>query len=288
MQDIHGKTAIVTGAASGIGLGITQALIAEGVNVAMLDVEEEALDAAVSSLGPINVDVQRYVVDVTARTAMAAVADDIRQHFGDVHILCNNAGVASGGPIDQLTYDDWDWCLGVNLQGVINGLQSFLPLITGHGGEGHIVNTASILGQVTGAGQAIYSAGKFAVVAISEAARVDLAPKNIGVSVLCPGMIATNIIQSKRNRPEELGATGSPMDDDAVKFIDAVFAAQGLAPLKVGEQVVHGIRNNRPYVFTHAGLREAMEARFQGILDSFDGSEAPGGSLAELGLPEPG
>lgn len=284
MDPIQGKTAVVTGAASGIGLGITRALIAEGVNVAMLDVEEQALSNAVDGLGPINVDVQTYVADVSARPQMAAVAESIKAHFGDVHILCNNAGVASGGPIDELSYDDWDWCLGVNLGGVVNGLQSFLPLITAHGGEGHIVNTASILGQVTGNNQAIYSAGKYAVVAISEAARADLAPKNIGVSVLCPGMIATNIIKSDRNRPAELAEVGSRFEPEAREFVDAVFAAQGLDPLKVGEQVVHGIKGNRPYIFTHAGLRDAMEQRFSEILNAFDGSEAPGGSLTELGI----
>lgn len=279
LENLQNKIAVVTGAGSGIGLGIARALIAEGVHVAMLDVEKLALEHAVSEIGEVNVNVQPYVVDVTAREAMADVADQISKHFGKVHILCNNAGVAAGGSIDKLSYADWDWCLGVNIGGVVNGMQAFLPHITGHDDGGHIVNTASILGQLPTAGQSIYCASKYAVVGLSEAARLDLAPLNIGVSALCPGMIATNIVKSERNRPAHMGAGGLIEDAQRREEVDAIFKAEGLAPLTVGEQVVHGIKQNKSHIFTHAGLRSGIERRFGEVLEAFDGSEAAGGDF---------
>lgn len=280
MENLQNKIAVVTGAASGIGLGITRALIAEGVHVAMIDIESEALEVAAKSIGQPNVDVQRYVADVSDRDHLQSTADAIKSHFGRVHILCNNAGVAASGPIDELSYADWDWCLGVNLNGVVNGMQSFLPLMTNHGEGGHIVNTSSILGQLAMAGQSIYCASKYAVLGISEAARMDLAPKNIGVSALCPGMIATNIVKSERNRPALLGTGGLGSSIEERDQIDEVFRTQGLSPDRVGEQVVHAIKTNKPYIFTHEGLAAGMETRFQGILASFDGTEAEGGLTA--------
>ena len=282
MQNIENKVAVVTGAASGIGLGITRALINEGVHVAMLDIEQNALDAAFESLPATNVDVQKYICDVSSRDAVRETAEAGDAHYGRVHILCNNAGVVAGGPVGELTYADWDWVLGVNLQGVISGLQEYVPLIKSHGEGGHIVNTASILGHMTGPRQAIYAATKYAVVGLSESARADLEPHNIGVSALCPGMIATNIIGSDRNRPDELADAGSDFVDGMRDNIDTMFKTQGLNPDRVGEQVVHGIRNNKPFIFTHAGLKEGIDARFQTIMASFDGSEVEGGSLNGL------
>ena len=286
MDQLQNKVAVITGAASGIGLGIVRALIAEGVHVAMLDVQSDALASAARNIGESNVDVQRYVVDVSRRDEMRQTADAVRDHFGKVHILCNNAGVAAGGPVDEVSDADWDWCLGVNLNGVVNGMQAFLPLMTSHGEGGHIVNTSSILGQLAVAGQAIYCASKYAVLGLSEAARLDLAPKNIGVSALCPGMIATNIITSERNRPAEMGSGGLFGDSAARDAMDQRFKSEGLAPDAVGEQVVHGIKTNKPYIFTHAGLANGIEARFRLILAGFDGTEAAGGDMTDAGLEE--
>lgn len=277
MEQLANKIAVITGAASGIGLGITNALIAEGVHVAMLDVEENALNEAVRGIGQTNVDVQRFAVDVTSRESMQRTADEIKAHFGKVHILCNNAGVAVAGAVQDLTYEDWDWCLGVNLNGVINGMQSFLPLMTQHKEGGHIINTSSILGHLAFASQAVYCASKYAVLGISEAARADLAPINIGVSTLCPGMIATNIVRSDRNRPSDLGKGGLYKDPEQTDVLDAQFKSDGLSADTVGTQVVHAIKQNKAYIFTHAGLVEGIEARFQRILTDFDGTEASGG-----------
>jgi len=277
MEQLANKIAVITGAASGIGLGITNALIAEGVHVAMLDVEENALNEAVRGIGQTNVDVQRFAVDVTSRESMQRTADEIKAHFGKVHILCNNAGVAVAGAVQDLTYEDWDWCLGVNLNGVINGMQSFLPLMTQHKEGGHIINTSSILGHLAFASQAVYCASKYAVLGISEAARADLAPINISVSTLCPGMIATNIVRSDRNRPSDLGKGGLYKDPEQTDVLDAQFKSDGLSADTVGTQVVHAIKQNKAYIFTHAGLVEGIEARFQRILTDFDGTEASGG-----------
>jgi NAD(P)-dependent dehydrogenase (short-subunit alcohol dehydrogenase family) len=272
MQNIENKVAVVTGAASGIGLGIAKALVAHGVNVAMLDVEENALVAAHESLDTANVDVQRYVTDVASRDAMGSTAAAVQAHFGKVHILCNNAGVAAGGAVDECSYDDWDWVLGVNLNGVINGMTEFLPLIKAHGDGGHIVNTSSVLGQFVFPGQSIYCASKYAVVGISEASRMDLAPHNIGVSVLCPGMINTAILRSDRNRPDALGASGGDFDEALLKQAEAAFAT-GMDPDRVGEMVVAGIVEDKAYIFTHASFEEQIRARFEGILAGFDGSQ---------------
>lgn len=282
MEDLEHKVAVITGAASGIGLGIANALIAEGVNVAMVDVQQDALAAARSGLGDTNVDVQTYVCDVASRDAVRETAQTVRDHFGKVNILCNNAGVVAGGPADELTYDDWDWVMGVNLGGVINGMQEYIPLIKASGEGGHIVNTASILGHITGARQAIYSTTKYAVVGLSEAARSDLAPHNIGVSALCPGMINTNILRSDRNRPDDLSEIGSSFTADNKSMVETAFATQGLDPNKVGEQVVHGIRMDKAYIFTHAQLHQSITGRYEQIMAAFDGSEAEGGGMGAL------
>jgi len=273
MEQIENRVGVITGAASGIGLGIARALVAHGVNIAMLDIEEEALRAAHESLDTANVDVQRYVADVADRAAMRDTAHAVAAHFGKVHILCNNAGVAASGAVDECTYDDWDWVLGVNLNGVVNGMSEFLPHIEAHGEGGQIVNTSSVLGQFVLPGQAIYCASKYAVLAISEASRLDLAPRNIGVSVLCPGMINTSILRSNRNRPAALSAVGRAIDADALREVEARFAT-GMDPDRVGELVVAGIREDKPYIFTHAQFEDMIRARFEAILAGFDGSQA--------------
>ena len=253
MKDLQNKVAVVTGAASGIGLGITKALVAEGVHVAMLDIEEDALESAYTSINQANVDIQRHVCDITDREKVSEVATSISAHFGRIHILCNNAGVVSGGRVGELTYDDWDWVMGVNFNGVVNGMQTYVPLIKAHGEGGHIVNTSSILGHITGERQSIYSASKYAVLALSEAARIDLQGESIGVSALCPGMIATKIIESDRNRPNSFANTEASFTENDRDVVSQTFQSMGLHPDKVGEQVVHGIKYNKEYNFTHAG-----------------------------------
>lgn len=274
MQEVQNRVAVVTGAASGIGLGTVRALAGAGVHVAMLDIEEQALKDSCAEFDSANVDVQSFVCDVSNRQQVREVADAVREHYGRVDIVCNNAGVAAGGPIDETKEEDWDWVHGVNLEGVVNGMRAYVPIIKAGGEGGHVVNTASILGLWAGARMSIYASSKYAVVAMSEAAREDLAPFNIGVSALCPGMINTRILRSARNRPQSF--TGQPgglaLDMDQSEM-ERMFATEGLDPDVVGEQVLNGIRKNKAFIFTHASLRAGIEARTARILECFDGSE---------------
>ena len=178
METVQNKVAVVTGAASGIGLGVTRALAGAGAHVAMLDVEDDALAKSHAEFDTANVNVRRYRCDVSDLAQVEEVASRVRDDFGGVHIVCNNAGVGAGGPIDEATPQDWQWVLGVNLYGVVNGMRAYVPIIketVKDGGDGHIVNTASVMGMWTHPGGSVYSASKYAVVAISEATREELA-----------------------------------------------------------------------------------------------------------------
>ena len=182
MKDLAGKVAFVTGGANGLGLAMARSFASAGMKVVLADIEESVLAESIASFEGSNAEVHGIVVDVTDRAAMTAAADEAEAHFGPVQVVCNNAGVAAGGPLDTVSYDDWDWVLGVNIGGVVNGIQTFVERIKKHGQGGHIVNTASMAGFLPSAG-GIYAASKFAVVGMSEALRADLAPYNIGVSV---------------------------------------------------------------------------------------------------------
>lgn len=265
MKDLEGKIAFITGGASGIGLGIAQSLGDAGMAIALADVEENALQEAVGGLRESGVEVHGIVVDVTDRAGMKSAADDAERRFGGVHVVCNNAGVATGGTLDKSTYHDWDWVLGVNLGGVINGVQTFVERIKQHGEGGHIVNTASLAGFVAN-NAGIYSTSKYAVVGLSEALRPDLAPYNIGVSVLCPGAVSTNIHNSDRNRPGDMAETGG-MDDDEIAMNERVITG-GTAPRMVGDCVLEAIKANELYIFPHPEFREIVKTRFDRVLAS--------------------
>jgi NADP-dependent 3-hydroxy acid dehydrogenase YdfG len=276
MEDVRGKVAFVTGAASGMGLAMARSFAAAGMKVVVADVEEAALARVEEEFAASNREIMTLKVDVTDRDAMADAAAATIEHFGKVHVLVNNAGVATGGALDEMTYNDWDWVLGVNLDGVVNGLQSFVELIKSHGEGGHIINTASIAGHLAVPGLGVYNASKFAVVAISETLRNDLAEKDIGVSVLCPGLVDTNIFDSGRNRPDTLKsetesdnliATIADGADSAERLQEMRAAA--LDPSVVGDMVLHAIRENEMYIFTHPEMEVPVSERAAGITDSF-------------------
>ena len=278
MEDVAGKVAFVTGAASGMGLAMARSFAAAGMKVVLADVEEEALEQARASFGPTNADVIAVRVDVTDRDAMAAAADRTEEAFGKVHVLVNNAGVAVGGSIADMAYTDWDWVVGVNLDGVVNGVQEFLPRILAHGEGGHIVNTASLAGLLPFGGLGVYNTTKFAVVGMSEALRADLAAQDIGVSVLCPGVVNTNIFDSGRNRPAELqsetdtatlGLMDDEDDDEENQLRVAAARATALEPDVVGEMVLHGIQENEAYIFTHPQYLADVNDRQHEISASF-------------------
>jgi NAD(P)-dependent dehydrogenase (short-subunit alcohol dehydrogenase family) len=272
MKDLAGKTAFVTGGASGIGLGIATALAQAGAKVMLCDIERSALDRALEGLRATNADVAGVTADVSVKGEIQAAAQATLDAYGDVHILVNNAGVGGGGGYGAWTDGDWNWTLGVNLMAVIWGVEVFGPLIERHGAGGHIVNTASIAGLISGSGNA-YNATKYGVVAFSEGLRAELAPRNIGVSVLCPGFIKTRIIESNRNRPDRFGASGlRGAATQEAEWINNVRqrVESGIDPRYVGELVREGIEGDWPYIFTDTEFEPLIEARFAAIKAGFD------------------
>ena len=271
MEHLAGKTAFITGGANGIGLAMAKAFLAEGMNVAIADVDAAALAEAEAALHGSNVEVRAYVLDVTDRAQYAAVADQVEADLGPVHLVCNNAGVYRGGGMDSVTYEDWDWVMGVNVGGVINGVQNWIRRLKAHGQGGHIVNTASMSGMLASPGLGVYNTSKFAVVGLSEALREDLAESGIGVSVLCPGMVQTRILESERTRPESL----TPEDEEAEAAAQAHSAMMhmamnvGIPAEEVAQLVVDGVRQNLMYLFPHPEFKAPTEARVQAILEAF-------------------
>jgi len=274
MKDLTGKTALVTGAASGIGLGIATALAHAGAKVMLCDIEEAALETAREGLRRTHADVDSVKADVSLKPELQAAADATIARFGKVHVLINNAGVTSGLGYGQWNDNNWNWVLGVNLMSVVWGFEIFGPLIEAHGEGGHIVSTASIAGLVTDGAVAAYAVSKYGVVALSEGLRFALAPRGIGVSVLCPGFVRTKIFTSSRNLPRRFagGAGRMPTDASVLEMVKAATARLdgGIDPLYVGELVREGIENNWGYIFTDAEFESAIDARFAMIKRGFD------------------
>jgi NAD(P)-dependent dehydrogenase (short-subunit alcohol dehydrogenase family) len=273
MKDLAGKTAFVTGAASGIGLGVATSLAQAGVKVMLCDIEQGALDAAVARLKETNADVAGVKADVSLKAELQAAADATLERYGEVHILHNNAGVGGAGGYGAWNDAGWDWTIGVNLMAVIWGVEIFGPLIERHGEGGHIVNTASIAGLVSGSGNA-YNVTKYGVVSLSEGLRVELAPRGIGVSVLCPGFIRTNIVHSMRNLQDRYADAASSVGagGDLPVWLNGIRdrVAAGIDPTYVGDLVREGIEGDWPYIFTDPEFEPYVEARFANIKAGFD------------------
>ncbi|MFZ4068907.1 MAG: SDR family NAD(P)-dependent oxidoreductase [Caulobacterales bacterium] len=273
MKDLAGQTALVTGAASGIGLGIATALAQAGVKVMLCDIEAERLAKAVAQLKATNAMVEGVVADVSLRDDLQAAADATIAAFGKVHILVNNAGVGGGAGYGQWTDASWTWTLGVNLMSVIWGIEIFGPLIESHGEGGQIVSTASMAGLVAVTGPA-YNVTKYGVVALSEGLRPQLAARGIGVSVLCPGFIRTDIMNSNRNVPQRLaGAVEQQATDGPLAaFVEMATQriAAGIDPLYVGELVREAIEDDWPYIFTDTEFEPLFDARVATIKAGFD------------------
>ena len=268
MKDVTGKTAFITGGASGIGFGMAQAFAAAGMNVAIADIEERALAEAEDSLAADGASVWSTVLDVTDRAAYAQAADGVEARFGKVHVICNNAGVSSRGPIERASYDDWDWVMGVNLDAVFNGIHTFLPRIKSHGEGGHVVNTSSIAGHIIGAGNGLYTATKFAVVALSETLRLELAVDDIGVTVVCPGAVKTRFNDSDRNRQTAFAHVGNTMTAEQKALICKSFD-HGTEPRDLGEMILDAIRNNNLYVLPHTEFKPVIQARYEAVMAGF-------------------
>lgn len=268
-MDLKGKVAFVTGGASGIGLAMAEAFGHEGMSVMLADIEKPALEAAVAGLRAKQVRAEGVLCDVTSRDSLRAAALETIAKFGKVHVVCNNAGIGAGGVMGQVPAGDWNWVVDVNLMGVVYGTEVFTPLIESHGEGGWFVNTASMAGMVSPPGMEPYCATKFAVVAMSEGWASQLADRNIGVSILCPGFVKTRIDESRRNRPATYGADNRPAPPaDAPPSP----VQSGIPPEAVGKRVVEAIKDGDLYIFTHPEFKAVTEARFNRILAAFDKS----------------
>jgi NAD(P)-dependent dehydrogenase (short-subunit alcohol dehydrogenase family) len=269
MKELKGKVAVVTGAASGIGQGLAQRFAREGMKVVLADVETAALEQAAHEIETSGATVLAVRTDVSKAADVERLGKATVDRFGAVHVVCNNAGVAISGLSWMCTVDDWQWVLGVNLWGVIHGVRVFTPLLLSHGGEGHIVNTASMAGMISGPGMAMYNVTKHGVVTLSETLHHELTMLGspVRVSVLCPGFVNTRIFDAARNRPPELADTAPPLPgSEAMEQMGRQLLALGSPPEMVAGVVLDAIRAERFYVFPHPEWKERIRARMEDIL----------------------
>ena len=257
MTELGGGVAVVTGGASGIGRAMAERFARERAKVVVADIDQRALAAVVDSIKARGGEALGVPTDVTDLSSVQALAAAAFEAFGKVSVLCNNAGVALWGGLESATHRDWQWVLGVNLWGVIHGVEAFVPRMIASKEPGHIVNTASMAGLVATRGLGVYNTSKYAVVGLSETLAKDLRPYHIGVSVLCPMGVATQIRESARNRPADL-------TNDAPSAVEPVeLMGRTLAPAVVAEMVLSAIRANRLYVITHEEGLEALRRRHE-------------------------
>ena len=264
LRDLAGKVAVVTGGASGIGKGIAQALIAEGMQVVIADVEPAALEATAAEIGAMGLK-----VDVSSMESVQALADQVLERFGAVHVLCNNAGVGSNATIADMTPTDWQWILGVNLMGVIYGTRAFLPALRANADGAWIVNTASMSGFRIVPSLGGYGVTKFGVMAFSETLALELEAEGaaIGVSILCPGPVHTNIKASSRNRPGALG--GGALEDIDLELTEDGRRLRWMSAREAGDLVLKAIKGGDLYVLTHPEMGPMVEERHRAIEAAF-------------------
>ena len=267
MRDFQGKTAFITGGASGAGLGQAKVFGDAGCRIVIADIRQEAIDSALQELRKRGVEAHGIRLDITDRQAFAAAADEAERVFGPVHLLFNTAGVSIFGPIEKATYDDYDWIFGVNLGGVVNGHQTFVPRMIAHGEGGHIVNTASLGAFFANSGAGIYSTSKFAVHGLSMAMRDALARYGIGVSVLCPANIRSNIAESVKTRPAHLSHSGFEVDEREIAALHDIYS-QGMDPEELAGHVKAAIEADRFYIIPYPEARPLLQAIFQQALDA--------------------
>lgn len=268
MEHLKDRVAFITGAASGIGLGIAHACARAGMKVVMADVREQILESAAAALAIQGGGVLPLVLDVADRGRWSACAERVRSEYGGVDLLCSNAGVNFVGPTHEATHEDWDFALGVNLGGTINAVRTFAASMISAGRGGHIVITASVNGLFSGAGVGVYVTSKFALVGLAESLRADLQPFGVGVSVLCPGPVKSQLFESTQEvRPARLAATGSkPLLPPGVERSDTPIYQTALTGAEVGEYVLRGVRSNDLYILTHPEIRPVLAARAAALL----------------------
>lgn len=271
MRDVQGKVAVVTGAASGIGRGMVESFVAAGMKVVLSDVDGAALERTTEQLRAAGADVQGVPTDVSKAPEVERLAERTLSAYGAVHVVCNNAGINNIGasPSWLSTLDDWNWIVGVNLMGVIHGMRTFLPILIEQGGEGHVVNTASVAGLAPG--PVMYTTTKFGVVGLTESTQQELQQGGYKprLSLLCPGLVNTDILNSERHRPAsfpQASTTTSGPAADATRAAIAAAISQAMSPRTVGDMVLEAIREQRFYVLTHPDRVRFIEARMQAII----------------------
>jgi NAD(P)-dependent dehydrogenase (short-subunit alcohol dehydrogenase family) len=282
LREVAGKAAFITGGSSGIGLGIAHACAAAGMRVMITYRTKSHMEAARACLEETGAEFHALDVNVCDREAMNRAASSAQEVLGPVHLLCHNAGVGVAVPISEATFDDWDFALGVNLYGVINGLVSFLPGMIAHREQAHVLAISSMSGLFHGGSAGVYTTTKFAVVGLMEALRGELAPRGIGVSVACPGLVATNVWQSERNRPAQLRnvETSSARDTDrAARFRNLL--SHGMDPFECGDAILHGVRRNDLYILTHPEFKQGLHDRHEALERSMANATA-GAPLTRL------
>ena len=268
MREFTGKVAFITGGASGVGLGQAKVFGRAGARVVLADVRAAALDEALGQLHGMGVRAHGIFLDVTDRAGFARAADETESVFGPVQVLFNTAGVSMFGPLEESTYDDYDWMMGVNFGGVVNGIQTFVPRMIDCGKGGYVVNTASIAGLVSAGPSGIYCASKFAVVGLSLALQQALAPHDIGVSVVCPGNVNTNIAEACGTRPTHLGNTGYHLDETIVDAFRGVHSA-GMDPVTLAEHLKDAMARDQLFVIPYPELHKRVADHFDAILSVF-------------------
>jgi NAD(P)-dependent dehydrogenase (short-subunit alcohol dehydrogenase family) len=277
LANVKGKTAFITGGSSGIGLGIARALSDAGMKVVFTYKNAAHRDAALASFAPDNPGVHAIRLDTTDREAMPRAADEAERTFGNVHLVVNNAGVGIPALLSDVSWQDWDWSLDVNVSGIFNGIRTFLPRLLAHGEGGHFVATSSSAGIVAGT-LGVYATAKFAVVGMMESLRTEMEGRNIGVSVYCPGLVRSSIFDIERNRPAAHGAVAHqppkpPPLKPGAKPIDIMAAA--MDPLEAGRQVLAGVRRNDLYILSHPEFEPVVRQRVTLLLASFSRKPVP-------------
>jgi len=276
----NGKVALITGGVSGIGFGIARAFAAAGMKLALSYRNEDHRAAAARWFDEAGRAPPLFVrLDVTDRARFAEVANEIDAHFGRLDVLVNNAGISIFGPTDAATHADYDWIMGVNFGGVVNGLVAMLPLIKRSGPGGHIVNVASMAAWLPGPQAGIYTASKFAVRGLTESLRYNLAPHGIGCSLMCPGLTRTNAWDSAFRRPDDFGDSGfGPVDRGALEGMSAAFDV-GMDPLEVGEKTLAGMTENRALIFTHPEFADDFREIYEASVAALPNEAVPEGRM---------
>jgi NAD(P)-dependent dehydrogenase (short-subunit alcohol dehydrogenase family) len=267
MENLKGKTAVVTGGASGIGRALCLAFAGEGAQVVVADIDEAGMAETAAGVKKAGTKALTVKTDVTKLDSVQALAERAWTEMGGVHIVCNNAGVAVHGSLESATHRDWEWVLAVNLWGVIHGVEAFVPRLIAQKQPGHIVNTASMAGLIASQGLGVYNTSKYAVVGLSETLHKDLRSHGIGVSILCPMGVSTNIRTSERNRPADLQNPKGPEDNDWFQLV-----GRYLEPEDVAGRVLRAVKANRLYVITHEEAREPLRRRFERMDKAFEES----------------